>query len=143
MGNFRSNSRGGFGGGFGGSRFDRRSRDRDSERFERRPQNMYEATCAKCGKRCQVPFRPTGSKPVFCDDCFRQNGDSRNKDSQSLMSSDQFHQINAKLDKILLVLQSLELDTEGEELSDSLDSEDEFEDDENEKENADEEKEDQ
>lgn len=31
---------------------------------------MYDATCSDCGKSCQVPFRPVGSKPVKCRDCF-------------------------------------------------------------------------
>lgn len=34
--------------------------------------NMYDATCAECGKSCQVPFRPSGDKPVYCSDCFAQ-----------------------------------------------------------------------
>ena len=25
-----------------------------------------------CGKEARVPFRPTGSKPVYCSDCFRR-----------------------------------------------------------------------
>jgi CxxC-x17-CxxC domain-containing protein len=37
---------------------------------ERRPREMFEATCSNCGKTAQVPFRPTSGKPVFCDDCF-------------------------------------------------------------------------
>ncbi len=32
---------------------------------------MFATTCAECGKECQVPFVPRGSKPVLCDDCFR------------------------------------------------------------------------
>lgn len=50
--------RGGFGGGRGG-------RDDFSER------RMYTAKCAECGDSCQVPFRPTGERPVYCSDCFR------------------------------------------------------------------------
>ena len=132
MGKFNSNSRGGFGNRSSGSRFGGRSggsrgfkgregfgRDRDSGNFGGRAE-MHDATCSKCGKRCQVPFRPTGSKPVFCSDCFRQNEKSginfgsrkQNGSSQSTASSQQFNQINAKLDKILLVLQSLELDVD-------------------------------
>ena len=30
----------------------------------------FKATCSKCNKDCQVPFRPNGKKPVFCKDCF-------------------------------------------------------------------------
>jgi CxxC-x17-CxxC domain-containing protein len=33
---------------------------------------MFTTTCAECGKECQVPFVPRGSKPVLCDDCFRR-----------------------------------------------------------------------
>lgn len=34
----------------------------------------FEATCAKCGKTCRVPFRPNGSKPVLCTNCYRREG---------------------------------------------------------------------
>jgi CxxC-x17-CxxC domain-containing protein len=37
---------------------------------ERRPREMFDATCSSCGKTAQVPFRPTSGKPVYCDDCF-------------------------------------------------------------------------
>lgn len=36
---------------------------------------MHRATCDKCGRDCEVPFRPTGSKPVFCHECFGKQGD--------------------------------------------------------------------
>ncbi len=26
---------------------------------------MHSAVCDDCGKRCEVPFRPTGDKPIF------------------------------------------------------------------------------
>ena len=32
---------------------------------------MYDVTCAKCGKQAQVPFQPRGDRPVYCSDCFR------------------------------------------------------------------------
>lgn len=31
---------------------------------------MYEATCAECGKVCKVPFEPRNDRPVYCSDCF-------------------------------------------------------------------------
>jgi CxxC-x17-CxxC domain-containing protein len=37
---------------------------------ERRPREMFEATCSNCGKTAMVPFQPTTGKPVYCDDCF-------------------------------------------------------------------------
>jgi CxxC-x17-CxxC domain-containing protein len=35
------------------------------------PREMHDATCARCGSQTQVPFRPTGVRPVYCSDCFR------------------------------------------------------------------------
>jgi CxxC-x17-CxxC domain-containing protein len=39
--------------------------------YERGPREMFPATCSRCGKSTEVPFRPTNGKPVFCSDCFR------------------------------------------------------------------------
>ena len=39
--------------------------------FDRGPREMFSATCSSCGREAQVPFQPTGSKPVYCSDCFR------------------------------------------------------------------------
>jgi CxxC-x17-CxxC domain-containing protein len=39
--------------------------------FERGPREMFAATCSKCGRETEVPFRPTNGKPVYCSDCFR------------------------------------------------------------------------
>ena len=35
---------------------------------ESRP--MHRATCADCGRDCQVPFKPSGGRPVYCKECF-------------------------------------------------------------------------
>ncbi len=34
------------------------------------PTMMHKATCSKCGKECQLPFRPNGNRAVFCSACF-------------------------------------------------------------------------
>jgi CxxC-x17-CxxC domain-containing protein len=57
-------SYGGYGGGGGG-----RSSGAPRASGER---TLFTTTCANCGKECQVPFVPRGSKPVLCDDCFRK-----------------------------------------------------------------------
>jgi len=57
-----------FGGGgrsFGGGR--------DGGRDGGRP-TMHPATCSECGADCQLPFRPTGDRPVFCSNCFDKQG---------------------------------------------------------------------
>lgn len=51
---------------------------------ERDNSSMFRAVCSNCGKSCEVPFRPTNGKPVFCSDCFedRQNTGFDNRDSR-------------------------------------------------------------
>lgn len=43
--------------------------NRDSGRSQ-----MHHAICASCGKDCEVPFRPSGDRPVYCSDCFKDMG---------------------------------------------------------------------
>ena len=31
---------------------------------------MFQATCATCGKPCEVPFKPDGSRPIYCREHF-------------------------------------------------------------------------
>jgi len=35
------------------------------------PRQMYDTVCSGCGVQTQVPFQPTGSKPVYCRECFQ------------------------------------------------------------------------
>lgn len=49
-----------------GAKYDDRSRER----------NFTQAVCSKCGKECELPFRPTGDRPVYCRDCFSARNDS-------------------------------------------------------------------
>jgi CxxC-x17-CxxC domain-containing protein len=57
-GGYSSGGRGG-GGGYGG------------------PRQMYPAVCSACGKQTEVPFQPSGDKPVYCRDCFQERQSSR------------------------------------------------------------------
>jgi CxxC-x17-CxxC domain-containing protein len=128
MGNFRNDRRGGFGGGrsggFGGSRSGFGGgrgggfRDRDSGGFgERRRPEMHDVICDKCGKECQVPFKPSGDKPVLCSDCFRKDGGASRSSSGSSsgISQEQYTELNTKLDKILGILEMIEFEEEGDE----------------------------
>lgn len=111
MGNFNRGERSGGGRSFGDRRsFNNRGTDRPT---------LYKTICSKCGKDCEVPFRPTGSKPVFCRDCFRDNGgnfsrpnfDNRNGPQYK----EQFEALNIKLDKILKILTPVAFVKEAEE----------------------------
>jgi CxxC-x17-CxxC domain-containing protein len=133
----RGGSRGGFGGGRGGSRGG--FRDRDSGGFgERRRPEMHDVICDKCKKDCQVPFKPTGDKPVLCSECFRQDGGESTRQIRtggSGMSPDQFKQLNTKLDKILGILETIEFEELPEE-GDEEDSEGDLEEESDEEEKA-------
>lgn len=83
----------------------------DRPRFEDR--QMFEATCAKCGDKCQVPFRPIEGKPIFCSNCFEKktgpaSGGSFGGGNSGAGNTDQFKvqfaSLNSKLDAILRAL---------------------------------------
>ena len=61
---------------------------------------LFQAVCASCGKNCEVPFRPTGGKPIYCNQCFGKGGTGSGKGSEQI-TRQQFEVLNAKLDKIL------------------------------------------
>ncbi len=103
-GGYQSRGRSSFGGGA-------RSFDRGGDR------QMFKSVCSNCGKECEVPFRPTSGKPVYCSDCFEKMG-GRGQDSQRPERSNfrtpapnfdqnkaQFDALNTKLDKILRLLE--------------------------------------
>jgi len=78
-GKFGGSKFGGHGGGFGGGKsFGGGSKFGGRDRGE---QVMHEAICASCHKNCQVPFRPTNDRPVYCRDCFNKNGGAASKPS--------------------------------------------------------------
>jgi len=105
---FGGGNRGGFGGGRGGF-------DRSNDRGNR---EMFSATCSNCGKECQVPFRPTNGKPVYCSDCFEKMGNGGHTDAPRFErpafnsrpaeggNKAQLDVLSAKLDKIIKLLES-------------------------------------
>ena len=92
--------------------------------------DMHSAKCSECGNTCEVPFRPTGEKPVYCSDCFRRRSNENSQDGGRSYSDNrdskprynekplyrnsenqntenykaQFENLNTKLDKILRAL---------------------------------------
>lgn len=91
--------------------------------FRRDRPQMFPATCDKCGQSCQVPFRPSGEKPVYCSACFDRNGGGDRRDDRrggdnrgsrnsygggDRASNDQYKkqldEIISKLDSILFAL---------------------------------------
>jgi CxxC-x17-CxxC domain-containing protein len=39
----------------------------------RAPREEFDVTCAECGKATTVPFKPSGTRPVLCRECFSKN----------------------------------------------------------------------
>lgn len=52
---------------------DKKMRDFNRGGFKRNfgPREMHKAVCSECGQECEVPFKPTEGKPVFCKECYR------------------------------------------------------------------------
>ena len=49
----------------------------EQEFYASRGFEMFDATCASCGKACKVPFQPREDRPVYCSECFakmKENG---------------------------------------------------------------------
>ncbi len=70
----RGSQSGGFdrdGGRFGGNF---RGGSRNSS-YSSAPREMHKATCAECKMDCEVPFKPTEGRPVYCKECFRKKND--------------------------------------------------------------------
>ena len=122
MGSFSRDSRGG-GRSFDRPRFGGNSFNRGNDRGgSDRP--MFTAICSNCGKECQVPFRPTNGKPVYCSECFEKMGNSRSDSPRNEFGRDerpsfnrpqapafdqsraQLDAINIKLERILKILET-------------------------------------
>jgi len=58
-------------------RFDAKPQ-RSNDRGERKEMQLFQTTCTTCGKSCEVPFRPDGTKPVLCRDCFSKKNEGGN-----------------------------------------------------------------
>ena len=80
MGNFRRD---------GGSRFNRGQRGSDNR--NRGPVTMHQAICDQCGDSCEVPFRPTGEKPIYCSTCFGGKNEDRGNRGGGRFSSKKFN----------------------------------------------------
>ena len=124
MGNFDRGNRSGGGRSYGGgsrSGGGGRSFGGGRDFGQRGDREMHHAVCSNCGKDCEVPFKPTGSKPVLCSDCFAKNRDSEPRrfsdrgdraprrdfaprEAGSSQNSKQLDIINAKLDQVLALL---------------------------------------
>ncbi len=70
-------------------RSDSRSGSRSSSRSGDGPRQEFKAVCSSCNKETTLPFKPSGSKPVYCRDCFQDHKPrDRGSDGPRRRSSD-------------------------------------------------------
>lgn len=97
-------------------------------------QKSFDVRCAQCSTATTVPFKPNGSKPVLCRDCFRGadkgsfkpkrfdhkpafGGRGRSQDfgasrpAKGPDFSKDIRQLNEKLDRILEILSAAEIES--------------------------------
>jgi CxxC-x17-CxxC domain-containing protein len=78
---------------------------------------MFQATCAECGSRCEIPFEPKSNRPVYCSKCFESKGNgnsnprrferntsTNNNPGNNSELKEKLDQINHKLDKLITLL---------------------------------------
>ncbi len=83
-----------FGGGkrndFHGEGHNRRERSFDA------PQ-LFAAVCSDCGKGCEVPFRPSAEKPVYCSACFGKKKHDGERDARDSSRAPEFKRDESKM----------------------------------------------
>jgi len=50
-------------------------RDRGGRENSFQERSFTKAICAQCHTECEVPFRPSGDRPVYCKECFAKRQD--------------------------------------------------------------------
>lgn len=43
---------------------------------------LFDVTCSSCGSKTQVPFKPSGDRPVYCRDCFMKQRSNQGSGKQ-------------------------------------------------------------
>ena len=51
--------------------------ERRGRGYDRGPREMHDVTCADCGVETQVPFKPDGTRPVYCRECYQKHRPKR------------------------------------------------------------------
>lgn len=92
----------------------RGGRSTHNRQNDRSQKELYAAECNNCRKRCEVPFRPNGRKPVYCSDCFSQTSrpsysEPREQPSHSQAMERQLDELKRKIDVMNETLTGLTL----------------------------------
>ena len=81
--------------------FDKQERDVPRKKFLAKrtsnKQDLFLVVCSKCGEHCEVPFKPSNSRPIYCSNCFKKSDSLKSTPSQA-------KEIKEKLDRIIELL---------------------------------------
>jgi len=58
-----------------------------AERSFSKPE-LYPTVCTSCGRACEVPFRPSADKLVYCSNCFGKKGQDASRDARGNRDGD-------------------------------------------------------
>ena len=53
--------------------------DRGRQDSGPRERNYTRAICSECNKECELPFKPSGDRPVYCKECFSKRKPGGNR----------------------------------------------------------------
>jgi CxxC-x17-CxxC domain-containing protein len=69
---------------------------------------MTSVICDSCGTKCEVPFKPTSDKPIYCKECFGGKDNERTSKGTvtvKTVPNKDLDIINEKLNKIMKALE--------------------------------------
>ena len=71
----------------------------------RRERLLHKAVCADCHQDCEIPFKPSGERPVYCKPCFskRKAANSPKVESVAVPSVSSVAQVPEKVDRRVVV----------------------------------------
>ena len=52
------------------------SGDAEPAGVDQQGRQLYNVKCSNCGRDTQVPFKPSGDRPVYCRDCYMEKKNS-------------------------------------------------------------------
>jgi len=81
--------------------------DRDSRGGRRNQREMFKTVCDRCGEFCEVPFKPSGDKPVYCSNCFSNNKPGGTAAANTDELKEQIELLNSKMDELLKALKPI------------------------------------
>jgi len=59
-------------------------RDRDDRDGGFRERSFTRVTCSDCKKECEVPFKPSAGRPVYCKECFAKRKEDRGQQQDQI-----------------------------------------------------------